>query len=92
MILSGALLSGGEAMQKIPLVMTLQTVYGTVNMNVYTTGRDLKELGIIGDHSSLCTETAFIKLAWLLSQKLDPKEYFMQDLRGEFSSKGMDAE
>jgi len=78
--------------EKIPLVMTLQTVYGTVNMNVYTTGRDLKELGIIGDHSSLCTETAFIKLAWLLSQKLDPKEYFMQDLRGEFSSKGMDAE
>jgi len=78
--------------EKMPLVMTLQTVYGTVNMNVYTTGRDLKELGIIGDHSSLCTETAFIKLAWLLSQKLDPKEYFMQDFRGEFSAKELDSE
>jgi hypothetical protein len=30
-----------------------------------------------------------VKLAWLLSQKLDPKEYFMKDLRGEFSNKEM---
>ncbi len=81
-----------ELAKKIPVVMTLQTVYGRVNMNVYTTGRDLQELGILGNYSSLITETAFIKLAWLLSQKLDPKEYFMKNLRGEFSNTSLDEE
>ncbi len=71
--------------KKIPVVMSLQTVAGSVNMNVYRPGRALIEMGIIGNHSSLITETAFIKLAWLLSQKLDPQEYFMKDLRGEFA-------
>ena len=75
---------------KIPVVMTLQTVYGRVNMNVYRPGKLLIDMGIIGNYSSLNTETAFIKLAWLLSQKLDPKEYFMKDLRGEFSVKGVE--
>ncbi|MGV8087141.1 MAG: Glu-tRNA(Gln) amidotransferase subunit GatD [Candidatus Woesearchaeota archaeon] len=71
---------------KIPVVMSLQTVAGSVNMNVYRPGTYLIEMGIIGNYSSLITETAFIKLSWLLSQKLDPKEYFMKDLRGEFSN------
>jgi len=75
---------------KIPVVMALQTVYGSVNMNVYQTGRDLQKTGILGNYSSLISETAFIKLAWLLSQKLDPKEYFMKDLRGEFSLKELE--
>jgi glutamyl-tRNA(Gln) amidotransferase subunit D len=78
--------------KKIPLVMTLQTISGSVNMNVYSPGRKLLETGIIGNYSTLCPETAFIKLAWLLSQKLDPREYFMQNLRGEFSSKEIDSE
>ena len=76
-----------ELSKKVPIVMSLQTVYGGVNMNVYTPGRALIEMGIIGNYSSLCTETAFVKLAWLLSSKLDPNEYFMKDLRGEFSNK-----
>ncbi len=71
--------------KKIPVIMTLQTVAGSVNMNVYRPGRALEEMGIIANHSSLITETAFIKLAWLISQKLDPQEYFMKDLRGEFA-------
>jgi glutamyl-tRNA(Gln) amidotransferase subunit D len=74
----------------IPVVMSLQTVAGAVNMNVYRPGTYLIEMGIIGNYSSLITETAFIKLAWLLSQKLDPKEYFMKDLRGEFSLKELE--
>ncbi len=69
--------------KKIPVVMTLQTVYGSVNMNIYTPGRKLIEMGVIGNLSSLNTETAFIKLAWLLSQKLDPHEWFMKEIRGE---------
>jgi glutamyl-tRNA(Gln) amidotransferase subunit D len=76
-----------ELAKKIPLVMSLQTISGSVNMNVYSPGRALLEMGVIGNYSTLCPETSFIKLAWLLSQKLDPKEYFMKDLRGEFFSK-----
>ncbi len=75
---------------KIPVVMSLQTIAGAVNMNVYRPGTYLIEMGIIGNYSSLITETAFIKLAWLLSQKLDPHEYFMKDLRGEFAVKNIE--
>lgn len=73
--------------KKMPVVMTLQTIYGSVDMNVYSPGRELIEMGVLGNYSRLCIEASFIKLAWLLSQKLDPKEYFMKDLRGEFSVK-----
>lgn len=70
--------------EKMPVVMTTQTIYGVVNMNVYSPGRELQELGVIGNQSALSTETAFIKLAWLLSQDLDVKENFMKNIRGEF--------
>ena len=76
--------------KQMPVVMSLQTIYGTVNMNVYTPGREMIEMGVIGNYSMLTPETSFIKLAWLLSQKLDPKEYFMKDLRGEFSNKELE--
>lgn len=75
---------------KIPMVMSVQTIYGTVNMNVYSPGREMIAMGVLGNYSSLTPETSFIKLAWLLSQKLDPKEYFMKDIRGEFSIKSID--
>jgi glutamyl-tRNA(Gln) amidotransferase subunit D len=77
----------GELCRKIPVIMSLQTINGSVNMNVYSPGRDMIAMGVIGNYSSLTPESSFIKLAWLLSQKLDPKEYFMKSLRGEFSSK-----
>ena len=73
--------------KKIPVVMSVQTVYGSVNMNVYSPGREMIDMGVLGNYSSLTSETSFVKLAWLLSQRLDPKEWFMKDLRGEFSGK-----
>ncbi|HIH31887.1 TPA: Glu-tRNA(Gln) amidotransferase subunit GatD [Candidatus Woesearchaeota archaeon] len=73
-----------ELCKKMPVVMATQTISGVVNMNVYSPGRELQDLGVIGNQSSLCPETSFIKLAWLLSQKLDVKEEFMKDFRGEF--------
>ena len=81
-----------ELCKKIPVVMSTQTIYGIVNMDVYSPGRELQKLGVIGQESTLCPETTFIKLAWLLSQKLDPKTYFMQNLRGEFSNEDIDKE
>jgi len=73
-----------ELCKNMPVVMTPQTISGIVNMNVYSPGRELQEIGVIGNQSTLSPETAFIKLAWLLSQGLDVKEEFMKDFRGEF--------
>ena len=79
-----------ELCKEMPVVMSLQTIYGAVNMNVYSPGREMIAMGVIGNYSNLTPESSFIKLAWLLSQKLDPKEYFMKDLRGEFSNKDLE--
>jgi glutamyl-tRNA(Gln) amidotransferase subunit D len=73
---------------KIPVVMSSQTIYGTVNMNVYSPGRELIEMGVLGTESKLTPETTFIKLAWLLSQKLDVKENFSKSFRGEYNISG----
>jgi glutamyl-tRNA(Gln) amidotransferase subunit D len=79
-----------ELCKKMPVVMSLQTIYGAVNMNVYSPGREMIAMGVIGNYSSLTPESSFIKLVWLLSQKLYPKDYFMKDLRGEFSNKDLE--
>ena len=65
-----------------------QTIYGVVNMRVYSTGRKMLGLGIIGDGCDMHPETAFIKLAWLLSNypKGEVKRLFEKNLKGEISS------
>jgi len=71
---------------KMPVIASSQTIFGKINMNVYSTGRKLQELGIIGGLSDMTAETAFIKLAWLLSNHPKQiKELFMHNLRGELS-------
>ncbi|MCD4760226.1 hypothetical protein K8R33_05070 [archaeon] len=69
---------------KIPVVMCTQTIFGRVNMNVYATGRTLQEYVISG--SDMTPETAFIKLAWLLSNKKDPK-LMLSNLKGEINER-----
>lgn len=49
------------------VAMATQTIYGQVDMNVYAPGRKLMDLGVAGNLSDMHPETAFIKLAWLLS-------------------------
>lgn len=74
--------------RKIPVVMTTQTLFGSVNMNVYSTGRKLLELGILGNYSDMLPETAFIKLAWLISNyPKQVKELITKNLRGEINEK-----
>jgi L-asparaginase/Glu-tRNA(Gln) amidotransferase subunit D len=55
-------------------------------MNVYDKGRDLQKLGVISGEDML-TETAFVKLAWLLGNyKADEaKKLVPQNLRGEIN-------
>ncbi len=66
-----------------------QTISGGINMNVYSTGRKMQELGIIGNLTDMTPETGFIKLAWLLSNypKDKAKEMYAQNLAGEISSR-----
>jgi glutamyl-tRNA(Gln) amidotransferase subunit D len=78
-----------ELARKIPVVAAPQTIYGRINMNVYTPGRQLLEAGVIGNYTDMTPETAFIKLAWLLShhKKEEIKELFEKNLRGEISER-----
>ena len=62
------------------------TIFGRVNLNVYSTGRKLQEIGILGNLSDMTTETAFIKLAWLISNyPKDVRKMIDKDLKGEIS-------
>lgn len=75
--------------KKIPVIATSQTIYGRTNMNVYSTGRKLQEAGVIGNYLDILTETAFVKIAWLLSnyKKNKIKELFYENLRGEITKR-----
>jgi glutamyl-tRNA(Gln) amidotransferase subunit D len=69
--------------------MAPQTIYGRLDMNVYSPGREIQELGVLGNYTDMTPETAFIKLAWLLSNypKERVKELISQNLRGEISER-----
>jgi glutamyl-tRNA(Gln) amidotransferase subunit D len=49
----------------VQLYMTLQTLWGFVQMNVYETGREIQQLGVV-PLANMLPEVAYIKLAWAL--------------------------
>jgi len=57
----------------IAVYMTVQTLWGYVQMYVYDTGRDMMELGVIPGENML-PEAAYTKLGWVLGQTTDPEE------------------
>ncbi|MEA3248128.1 MAG: Glu-tRNA(Gln) amidotransferase subunit GatD [Nanoarchaeota archaeon] len=58
---------------------TAQTIYGELNPNVYSSGRDLQKTGIIFLENML-SETALVKLGWVLGHKnWNPKEKMLKD-------------
>ena len=57
----------------IAIYMTVQTLWGYVQMYVYDTGRDMMELGVIPGENML-PEAAYTKLGWVLAQTNDPEE------------------
>jgi glutamyl-tRNA(Gln) amidotransferase subunit D len=70
-----------------PVVMTTQCLYGRVNMNVYSAGRDLLLAGVIPGEDML-PETALVKLMWVLGQTSDMEkitELMTANLRGEIN-------
>ncbi|MCP3684862.1 MAG: Glu-tRNA(Gln) amidotransferase subunit GatD [bacterium] len=71
------------------VVMAPQTIYGRLQMNVYTPQREIQQIGVLGHLSDMTPETTFIKLAWLLSnyKKSEVKELITKNIRGEISER-----
>ena len=67
----------------VHIVMTVQTLWGYVQMYVYDTGRDLMDLGIVPLENML-PETALMKLCWVLGHTDDHAEV-MRMMRTEVS-------
>jgi glutamyl-tRNA(Gln) amidotransferase subunit D len=78
-----------ELSKKMPVVMASQCIYGRLQMDVYSTARDLQAAGVVGNLSDMTPETAFIKLAWLLSnyKKEEVISLITKNLRGEISAR-----
>ncbi len=55
------------------VAMTSQCISGRVDMNVYRTGVELLEIGVVPCEDML-TETAYVKLMWLLANKRSKEE------------------
>ena len=55
------------------IFMTVQTLWGFVQMFVYDTGRDLLELGTVPG-ANMIPETGYMKLGWVLGQTEDREE------------------
>lgn len=59
--------------KNIAVYMTVQTLWGYVQMYVYDTGRDMMELGVI-PMANMLPEVAYVKLGWALGQTEDLEE------------------
>jgi glutamyl-tRNA(Gln) amidotransferase subunit D len=70
------------------VVMASQCINGAVNMNVYSTGRDLLQMGVL-PAQDMTPEAAYIKMMWILGHTADPKEVrklFLTNLAGEMDA------
>ncbi|MFX1379373.1 MAG: Glu-tRNA(Gln) amidotransferase subunit GatD [Promethearchaeota archaeon] len=68
------------------ILMTTQTLHGFVGMNVYSTGRELLNIGVISG-KNLLPEVAYVKLGWVLGQTSNPEEIkimLLENIAGEF--------
>lgn len=74
----------------VHVVMTVQTLWGYVQMYVYDTGRDLMDLGIVPLENML-PETALMKLCWVLGHTHDHAEV-MRMMRAPINHETTDRE
>ena len=75
--------------KNVAVYMTVQTLWGYVQMYVYYTGRDMMELGVI-PAANMLPEVAYVKLGWALGQTDDPekvKEIMLTPIAGEITER-----
>ncbi len=75
--------------KKIPIFMASQCIFGRVDMNVYSSGRDLQKAGVIPLEDML-PETAYVKLGWILSFEKDKKKIkklMLKNIAGEITER-----
>jgi len=75
--------------KNIAIYMTVQTLWGYVQMYVYDTGRDMMELGVVPG-ANMLPEVAYVKLGWALGQTNDPakvREIMMTPVAGEITER-----
>ncbi len=72
--------------EKKIVFMTRQTIKGITNLKVYSAGRKLKKINVLGDNTDITTEAAYMKLSWLLSnyKKEEAKNLMTKNLKGEY--------
>ena len=61
------------AEKNVHIYMTVQTLWGYVQMYVYETGREIMELGVVPG-ANMLPEVAYMKLCWALGQADDRDE------------------
>jgi glutamyl-tRNA(Gln) amidotransferase subunit D len=57
----------------VHIYMTVETLWGYVQMYVYDTGRDIMDLGVV-PAENMIPETAYVKLGWALGHTHDREE------------------
>ena len=75
--------------QGIAVYMTVQTLWGYVQMYVYDTGRDIMDLGVVPAENML-PEVALMKLGWALAQSDDlatVKKLMLTEIAGEITER-----
>ncbi len=75
--------------KEVPVFMTSQTIWGRVDMNVYVTGRDLLNIGVV-PLEDMIPETALVKLMWVLghSKSTDKiHEMMITPIAGEITTR-----
>ncbi|MCK5742134.1 MAG: Glu-tRNA(Gln) amidotransferase subunit GatD [Chlorobi bacterium] len=73
----------------VAVYMTVQTLWGYVQMYVYDTGRDMMDLGVVPG-ANLLPEAAYMKLGWALGQTSDleeVKKIMMTPIAGEITER-----
>ena len=79
--------------KKTVVVLAAQTIFGRLNMNVYSNQREMQEIGVLGHLNDMTPETTFVKLSWLLSNyKKDAKNLLFENLKGEINERLMSDE
>ncbi|GAB4298715.1 MAG: Glu-tRNA(Gln) amidotransferase subunit GatD [Ignavibacteriaceae bacterium] len=73
----------------VAVYMTVQTLWGYVQMYVYETGREMMELGVI-PAANMLPEVAYVKLGWALGQTDDlekVKDIMLTPIAGEITER-----